>query len=109
MGALLDHGTGNPVGWLLGEYEKFGFIFDHIYVSAIEFIKPEDVLDSLTPREFEVFRLLANGLSLDEIANTLNLNYKTIANIQTRLLQKVHVENRSQLILAAVRLNIVES
>ncbi len=41
--------------------------------------------------------------------NNNQTDYKTIANIQTRLLQKVHVENRSQLILAAVRLNIVES
>jgi DNA-binding NarL/FixJ family response regulator len=82
---------------------------DMAHKISVQHIKPEDVLDSLTPREFEVFRLLANGLSLDEIANTLNLNYKTIANIQTRLLQKLHVENRSQLILAAVRLNIVES
>ena len=76
---------------------------------SVQHLKPEHVLDSLTSREFEVFRLLANGLPLDEVANILNLNYKTIANIQTRLLHKLHVENRSQLILAAVRLNILES
>jgi hypothetical protein len=52
LGALLDHGTGNPVGWLLGEYEKFGFIFDHIYVSAIEFIKPEDVFGHLLAEKY---------------------------------------------------------
>jgi DNA-binding NarL/FixJ family response regulator len=52
--------------------------------------------------------LLAKGLSLEEVANTLNLNYKTIANHQTHLLQKLHVENRSQLVLAAIKLNILE-
>jgi DNA-binding NarL/FixJ family response regulator len=76
---------------------------------ATQHLKPDTALDSLTPREFEVFRLLASGLPLDDVANTLNLNYKTIANIQTRLLQKLHLENRSQLILAAVRLNILEA
>lgn len=82
---------------------------DMAHKISVQHLKPENVLGHLTPREFEVFRLLANGLPLDEVANTLNLNYKTIANIQTRLLQKLHVENRSQLILAAVRLNILET
>jgi len=82
---------------------------DMAHKISMQHLKPENVLNNLTPREFEVFRLLANGLPLDEVANTLNLNYKTIANIQTRLLQKLHVENRSQLILAAVRLNILEA
>ncbi|NOS98334.1 MAG: response regulator transcription factor [Methylotenera sp.] len=70
-------------------------------------LKPDSDLNSLTPREFEVFRLLAKGLTLDEVADTLNLNYKTVANHQTNLLQKLNVKNRSQLILAAVKLNIM--
>lgn len=66
-----------------------------------------NTLDQLTAREFEVFQLLAKGLSLDDIANTLHLDYKTIANTQTRLKQKLNVENTAQLVLAAVRLNIL--
>lgn len=69
--------------------------------------KCEDLLAELSPREFEVFQLLAKGLSLDEIANILHLDYKTIANTQTRLRQKLKVENAAQLILAAVKLNIL--
>lgn len=68
-----------------------------------------DVLKELTAREFEVFQLLAKGLSLDEIANTLHLDYKTIANTQTRLRQKLNVSNTAQLILAALNLNILKS
>ena len=70
-------------------------------------MKSDDALSSLTPREFEIFQMLAKGLSLDEIANTLHLDYKTIANAQTRLRQKLNVENASQLILAAVKLKIL--
>ncbi len=66
-----------------------------------------NVMNELTAREFEVFQLLAKGLSLDDIAATLHLDYKTIANIQTRLRQKLNVENTAQLILAAVKLNIL--
>lgn len=65
------------------------------------------MLEALTPREFEVFQMLAKGLSLDDIANTLHLDYKTIANIQTKLKQKLNVENTAQLILAAVKLNML--
>lgn len=65
-------------------------------------------LHDLSSREFEVFQLLARGLSLDEIANTLHLDYKTIANTQTRLRQKLNIENGSQLVLAAIRLNILQ-
>jgi len=68
-----------------------------------------NVMNDLTAREFEVFQLLAKGLSLDEIATTLHLDYKTIANIQTRLRQKLNVENTAQLILAAVKLNVLKN
>lgn len=74
---------------------------------SLKQMKSDDVLSSLTPREFEIFQMLAKGLSLDEIASTLHLDYKTIANAQTRLRQKLNVENTSQLILAAVKLNIL--
>ena len=52
LGASLDHGTGNPVGWLLGEYEKFGFRFDHIYGFEIQFTRPEDVYGHLLDEKY---------------------------------------------------------
>lgn len=82
--------------------------YDLAYKISTQNLQSENALNSLTPREFEVFRLLAKGLSLDEVANTLNLTYKTIANHQTHLLQKLNVKNRSKLILAAVKLKILE-
>lgn len=66
-----------------------------------------DILSTLSAREFEVFQLLAKGLSLEEVANTLHLDYKTIANTQTRLRQKLNVSNTAQLVLAAIKLNIL--
>lgn len=66
-----------------------------------------DILNTLSAREFEVFQLLAKGLSLEDVANTLHLDYKTIANTQTRLRQKLNVSNTAQLVLAAIKLNIL--
>jgi two-component system, NarL family, invasion response regulator UvrY len=65
------------------------------------------LLKELSAREFEVFQLLAKGLTLESIANTLHLDYKTVANTQTRLRQKLNVENGSQLVLAAIQLKIL--
>lgn len=66
-----------------------------------------NTVKELTAREFEVFQLLAKGKSLDDIAQILHLDYKTIANTQTRLKHKMKVENTAQLILAAIKLNIL--
>lgn len=65
------------------------------------------LLATLSTREFEVFSLIAKGHALDDIARILNLDYKTIANIQTKLKQKLNVDNTAQLILAAVKFNIL--
>ncbi len=43
---------------------------------------------TLSPREFEIFRLLAAGRSVDEIASRLFLSTKTVANYQTGIRQK---------------------
>ncbi|MBP7444408.1 MAG: response regulator transcription factor, partial [Zoogloea sp.] len=43
---------------------------------------------TLSPREFEIFRLLATGRSVDEIASRLFLSAKTVANYQTGIRQK---------------------
>lgn len=75
---------------------------------AISSLEGENPLRELSAREFEVFQLLAKGLSLEDIANILHLDYKTIANTQTRLRQKLNIENGSQLVLAAIRLNILQ-
>ncbi len=73
---------------------------------SMQHLKPDNALNNLTPREFEVFRLLAKGLSLIEVANILNLNYKTIANHQTHLMEKMNLKSRAELILAAIKFNI---
>lgn len=68
----------------------------------------DTILNELSAREFEVFQLLSKGLSLENIANTLHLDYKTVANTQTRLRQKLNVENGSQLVLAAIQLKVLQ-
>lgn len=50
--------------------------------------RPRALHLELSPREFDIFRLLASGASVDEIAAKLFLSIKTVANYQTAIRQK---------------------
>lgn len=75
---------------------------------AMQNIRGDDLLKSLSPREFEVFHLLAQGQSVDTIAAALCLDYKTVANVQTRLRNKLNIESTAQLMLMAFRMGILK-
>jgi NarL family two-component system response regulator LiaR len=57
----------------------------------------------LTPREMDTLRLLARGLSNQEIAAVLNLHERTVVKYVTHILHKLHLSNRTQAALYAQR------
>lgn len=63
--------------------------------------------DVLSAREFEVLKLLADGCTLNEIAQQLGLNPKTVSNHQSAIRQKLGVETAAQVLRAAMRLGLV--
>lgn len=64
------------------------------------------VLSNLTHREFEVMRLLVAGDTLATIAEKLQLSYKTVANHQSALRQKLGVETHVQLLRVAAQYGV---
>jgi DNA-binding NarL/FixJ family response regulator/signal transduction histidine kinase len=54
--------------------------------------------DPLTPRQWEVLRLVAEGLTYKEIGDRLHLSEKTIQYHMGQVLEKLHVQNRAQAI-----------
>lgn len=64
-------------------------------------------LDALSNREFEVMRLLVAGDTLATIAEKLQLSYKTVANHQSLIRQKLGVGTHAQLIRMAARQGVV--
>jgi DNA-binding NarL/FixJ family response regulator len=66
---------------------------------------PKDVL---TAREREVVQLLAEGKSTKEVAVALGLSVKTAETHRSNLMRKLSVHSVSQLVLYAVRNNIVQ-
>lgn len=63
--------------------------------------------DVLSAREFEVLKLLAEGSTLNEIAQQLGLNPKTVSNHQSAIRQKLGAETATQLLRAAMRLGLI--
>jgi two-component system, NarL family, invasion response regulator UvrY len=72
-----------------------------------EFATDKDAAGSLSAREFEVLRLLTQGQSIKEIAESLGLNAKTVANHQSVIKQKLGVETAIQLLTKAGQLGLV--
>lgn len=63
-------------------------------------------IDALTAREFEVLQQLARGRSVREIARSMGLTPKTVANHQSVIKQKLGAESNLQLLQAAQALGI---
>jgi two-component system invasion response regulator UvrY len=63
-------------------------------------------LKDLTPREFEVFRLLADGDSVNEIAGILSISPKTVGHHMTHIKEKLGISNIAELTRLAIRLGI---
>ena len=59
--------------------------------------------DPLTRRELETIRLIARGLSNQEIADELVVNERTIAKYVSSILDKLQLANRTQAALYALR------
>jgi DNA-binding NarL/FixJ family response regulator len=64
-------------------------------------------IDALSPREREVFRLLALGRRPKEIAEVLGIGVKTVETHRSRLMLKLGIDNLADLIKAALRAGIV--
>ncbi len=75
-----------------------------------EFAAPRNTeapVEQLTPRELEVLRLVAKGMSNKEIADTLIISEKTTKTHISNILSKLHLADRTQAAIYALRQRIV--
>lgn len=69
--------------------------------------EPEDVMYSLSAREREVLRLIAEGLTSREIAGRLFLSANTVERHRANIMEKLELHNRAQLVKFAIRHGLV--
>jgi len=67
-----------------------------------------ELFDCLTTREFQIFNLLAHGMSPTETANELALSYKTVANYTTQIKSKLNVKSTTELVHLAIRHGVID-
>jgi two-component system, NarL family, invasion response regulator UvrY len=67
-----------------------------------------EVVDLLSPREFDVFCLLAKGMNAHEASEQLCLGYKTVANYNTQIKHKLNVNTAADLAHIAMVLGIIK-
>jgi DNA-binding NarL/FixJ family response regulator len=66
-------------------------------------------MQELSAREFEIFRMLVDGVDLAKIATTLNISMKTVSNYQTSIKQKLGVNTPIEMVRMAIRCGLIEN
>ena len=64
---------------------------------------------ALSDREFQVFRMIAEGHSVSEIAERLTLSVKTISTHKARLMQKMNLANTADIVRYAITHRLIEA
>jgi DNA-binding NarL/FixJ family response regulator len=65
--------------------------------------------ESLSDREFEVFRMLAAGASVTDIATRLKLSVKTVSTHKANLMHKMGLQNASELVRYAIKHGLADN
>jgi len=75
--------------------------------SRVRSDRPIPRFDTLTGREKEVLKLLAEGNSVKEIAGDLDLSLKTVETHKFNLMRKLDIHNKAQLVQYAIQKKII--
>ena len=85
--------TPGLAGLVLGEYRRTA---------------DDEAAPKLTPRETEVLRLVAKGLTAKQVAERLVLSHRTVENHVQNTLSKLQLHNRAQLVRYAVEKGLTD-
>ncbi|HLB28371.1 MAG TPA: response regulator transcription factor [Dehalococcoidales bacterium] len=69
----------------------------------------EALYDGLSDREKQVLKLLAEGYTMQKIADALFLSIKTVMTHRTNLMEKLGIHNRTELIKYAIRKGLTQA
>jgi len=73
-----------------------------VLADSIETDKDKMPHELLSDREFEVMKLIVEGKTVSEIAESLSLSVNTISTYRSRILEKMHLHSNSDLVKYAI-------
>lgn len=91
-------------------YEGNSFLYPSAATALIEDYRQQaerDSYDTLTPREGEVLKLIADGHTNRQIAEMLFISLKTVLGHRAKIMEKLDFHNRTELIKYAMRKGLV--
>ncbi|SFI49238.1 response regulator transcription factor [Nitrosomonas sp. Nm34] len=68
----------------------------------------ENPLDVLSKREFQLFKLIAEGNSVAQIAEMISISPKTVGVHQASIMKKLKLKNSSQLVRLAINCHVIQ-
>ena len=71
-------------------------------ISELDKNTERPVHQNLSPREFEVFKLIAGGKSVSDIATQMTLSITTVSTYRARILEKMAFKTNAQLTMYAI-------
>jgi two-component system response regulator NreC len=78
------------------------------YIHSRKEKPPVKGYDLLSEREQQVFSLVAEGNSTNQIAELLSVSPKTVEKHRTNLMKKLCIKNRMELVKEAIRMGIID-
>ena len=69
---------------------------------------PQDLLASLTTRQREILKLIAEGQSTKEIGSNLNISVKTVESHRAKLAEKLGIHDVAGMVRFAIRMGLIQ-
>jgi two-component system, NarL family, invasion response regulator UvrY len=76
-------------------------------VSGLTETTQQDLLNSLSNREYQVLSLIASGKTVGKIAVELSLSVKTVSTYRAHILRKLHMKNNAELTRFVIENNLL--
>jgi len=94
--------------WLLQDYQRLVQPAPAVITASTTEPAPKSGLDVLSDRERQVLEMVAQGLNNQEIGENLELSPKTIARHRERIMQKLNLHSRTELVKFAIQTGLVK-
>jgi DNA-binding NarL/FixJ family response regulator len=90
-----------------GEHVMSGAVANRLLEMLTGTTSRKDFYDGLTAREIEILSMMASGMGNKQIAYRLKITDKTVRNHVSNMYEKIHVDDRSQAVIYALRKGLV--
>ncbi|HZK67271.1 MAG TPA: response regulator transcription factor, partial [Chloroflexota bacterium] len=77
------------------------------YFQKVHTGEEAESFDGLTQREREILKMIAEGQSNKQIADTLSLSVRTVQAHRANLMAKLHMHDRTELVRYAIRKGLI--